>query len=151
MFSILIIVAVTDNGAVFTLLYLLSALIVVIIIVRAVAVAAVYSPRLLVIALLIVLLALPLRLLLLSLAVAPRDRGVNKVFVYLDYKGQDRATEAVSSSVNPLWHGILYVFEEDRPLDKIVHSYTSRTEFSYQNSKSSRLLAPISIAILVLT
>ena len=143
MFSILVVVAVADNGAVLTLLHLLTSLLVI---------TAISSPRLLIIALLIILLAaLPPRLLLLTLAVLPRDRSVNEVFVYLRHRGQDRATEAVSGSVNLLWYRIFYVLEEDKPLDKIVHSHTSRTELRYQDTKLSRLLALISITILILT
>ena len=78
MFSILIIVAVADNRAIFTLLHLFTSLLVV---------AAVGSPRLLIVTFLVVLLALLLRLPVLALAVLPRDRGVDEVFVYLRYGG----------------------------------------------------------------
>ena len=77
-FSILVIVAVADDRAVLTLLHLLTSLLVI---------TAISSPRLLIITLLIILLTLLLRFLILTLAVLPRDRGVNEVFVYLRYRG----------------------------------------------------------------
>ena len=77
-FSILVIVAVADDRAVLTLLHLLTSLLVIV---------AVSSPRLLIVTLLVILLALLLRLLILALAVLPRDRSVNEVFVYLCYRG----------------------------------------------------------------